>query len=91
MSEVKKLGPFFLMSKLGKFSLFDNFFPDLANFRDLHNFPVFDYFPYFSINLLLLSILPVSLAVSTLLVTIIYDNIIVFSIDVSSTAILLKP
>ena len=44
MLEVKKLGPFFLMSKLGKFSLFDNFFPDLADFWDLDNFLVFDNF-----------------------------------------------
>ena len=35
---VKKLGPFFLVLKLGKSPLLDNFFLDLANFWDLNNF-----------------------------------------------------
>ena len=30
--KIRKLGPFFLESKLGKFSLFDTFFLDLADF-----------------------------------------------------------
>ena len=82
--EVKKLSPFFLMSKLGKFLLF-------VNFWDLDNFPVFDNFPHFSINLSQLSTPPTLLAASTLSMTNIYDDIIVYSIDVIDAAILLKP
>ena len=36
--EIKKLGLFFLASKLDKFSLFDNFFPNLADFWNLAKF-----------------------------------------------------
>ena len=35
---VKKLGPDSVTPKLGEFPLFDEFFPDLANFRDLDVF-----------------------------------------------------
>ena len=41
--EVKKFGSFFLVLKLGKFSIFDNFFSDLANFWDLNNLSLFDF------------------------------------------------
>ena len=37
-SRVKKLGLAFVAPKLGKFPLFDKFFPDLADFRDLDVF-----------------------------------------------------
>ena len=40
---VRKLGLFSLASKLDKFPLFNNFFPDLADFWDLNNFSLFDY------------------------------------------------
>ena len=101
-SRVKKLGPFLLATKWGKFLLFDNFFLDLAdfwdldnllvfdNFWDLDNFPVFDDFSYFSINSSLSSTPLTSLAASTLLATSIYVDTIVFNIDISSAAILLK-
>ena len=87
---IKKFGLFSLASKLDKFLLFDNFFSDLANFWDLDNFLIFDNFPHFSINSSPPSILPISLAASILLASSIYDDTIVFSIDVSSVAILLK-
>ena len=35
---VRKLGPLSLVSKLGKFPLFDKFFLDLVDFQDLDNF-----------------------------------------------------
>ena len=35
---VKKLGPASVAPKLGEFPLFDEFFPDLADFRDLDVF-----------------------------------------------------
>ena len=104
---VRKLGPAFLASKLGKFPLFDSFldladsllfeFLDLDNFRDLANFPVFGSTRF---NLLFDSspppTSPNSLAASTLassisLVTITYNDMVGFSIDVSDAAILLKP
>ena len=85
------------MSKLDKFPLFDDFFLDLAdfqdldNFWDLDNFLVFNNFLFFSIDLLPPSIPSILLAASTSLVTNYYNDIIVFSIDISGTAILLKP
>ena len=82
--KVKKLSLLILVLKLDKFPLFDNFYSDLADFRDLNNFPVFDNFLHFSIN----SSPPLTPPV--LLATSIYDHIVVFSIDVSGTAIILK-
>ena len=99
--EIRKLGPTSLVSKLGEFPLFDSFldlanflpfeFPNLDNFRLFDNFPIFNNFLSFSIDLLPPSILPTSLAANTLSATSTYDNTVVFSIDVSSVAILLKP
>ena len=40
---IKKLGLFFLALNLGKFPLFNNFFPDLVNFWDLNNFSLFEF------------------------------------------------
>ena len=40
---IRKLGVLFLVLKLSKFSLFDKFFPDLADFRDLDNFLPFKF------------------------------------------------
>ena len=107
-SGIKNFGPSSVASKLVEFPLFDDFFPNLAKFRDLNvfslfnfpnlnnfwdldNFPVFDDFPYFSINSSLPSTPSTSLGASISLATSTYDDIVVFSIDVSGAAILLKP
>ena len=74
---------------LDVFLLFD--FLDLDNFWDLDDFPVFDNFSHFSINLSLLSMSPTSSVVSTSLATSTCNDTVVFSIDVSDAAILLKP
>ena len=76
------------------FSLFD--FPDLDNFSlfdflDLDNFLVFNNFLHFSIDSSPFSMPSTSLAVSTLLATSTSNDTVVFSIDVSGAAILLKP
>ena len=80
------------MPKLDKFSLFDNFFPDLADFWDLDNFLPFKFFDFLAIflpppipNLLIFS----SPIFSHLRVDF-SGGIIVFSIEVSRAAILLK-
>ena len=96
MLEVKKLGSFSLASKSGKFPLFDNFFLNLANFWDLNNFqnfdnfPIFDNFSYFSIDSSPPSTLSTSLAANTSLTISICYDIIVFIINISDAAILLK-
>ena len=103
---VRKLGPVFLVLKLGEFLLFDGFldlanflpfkFPDLDNFRDLANFSGFGSIRFNSLfNSSPPPTSPTSLAASILapstsLVAITYNNLVVFSIDVSGTAILLK-
>ena len=89
-SKVKKLSPFFLVLKLGKFSFFDDFFFDLADFWNLDNFQIFDNFLYFSINLSSFLTLSTSLIISTLSAINTYDNIVVFNIDINGAAILLK-
>ena len=93
---VRKLGSLSLALKLGEFPLFDDFL-DLANFWDLDNFwtfdafLVFDNFLHFSIDSLPPLMPPTSLTASTLLAASTYNNTVVFSIDVSGAAILLKP
>ena len=87
--EVKKLGPSFLTANLGKFSLFDGFL-DLANFWPFDNFLVFNSIN-FSINLLLISIIPTLLVANTLLAANIYNDTVIFNINISDVAILLKP
>ena len=91
--EFPLFGNYFL--DLAKFQDLDVFlffdFLDLDNFRDLDNFPVFDNFPYFSIDSLSSLMLSTSSAASILLATSIYDDIVVFNIDVSGAAILPKP
>ena len=101
-SGVRKLSPFFLMSKLDKFPLFDNFFLDLAyfwdldnflifdNFWDLDNFLVFDNFPLFLIDSSPPSTPPTSLAANTLSAISTYNNTVIFSINISDAAILMK-
>ena len=89
------------MLKLGEFPLFDGFFDfslfDLGNFWDLANFWFFDLpifgFTYF--NLSPFQMPPISLAASTLVPSTLLaaktcDDMVVFSIEVSDTAILLK-
>ena len=102
---VRNLGLLFLVLKLGKFSFFDNFFLDLANYQDLENFspfkldnfwpfdifPIFNNFSYFSINLLPPLIPPNLLVANTLLATSTYNNTVMFSIDINNVVILLKP
>ena len=82
MLGIEKLNSFVALF-LGKFLLFDRF-QDLANFQEIDNFLVFGS-ANFLINLSPLSTL------SNLLITNILDDIVIFSIDVSSTTILLKP
>ena len=96
--EVKKLGLASLALKLGEFLIFDGFL-DLAKFLPfefphLNNFRPFDDFPDFlaSSSPLLLSPNPTisPLPFSTLGFDIL-GNLVVFSIEVSGVAILLKP
>ena len=91
---VKKLRPAFLASKFGEFPFFNGFL-DLANFLpfaflNLDNFRPFNNFPHFSINLSPLLMPPISLGVSILSATSTYNNTVIFSIDISCAAILLK-
>ena len=94
---VKKLGPAFLASKLGEFPIFDGFL-DLADFLpsefldldniSLSNLPIFGstrFDPSLDPSPLLPPTLPTALVASTC------DDMVVFSIDVSGAAILLKP
>ena len=106
-SGVRKLGPDSVAPKLGEFPLFDEFFPDLADFRDLDVFWPFD-FPDFltcstppsnpsilpspsflpEAGLLSLFLLEADLLPSFLLGA---GSFVVFNIEVSRAAILLKP
>ena len=124
-SGVKNFGPIFVALKLVEFPFFDNFFPDLAKFRDLDVFLLFDFsdldnFPdldnfsdflaYFILflptpnsltslspsflpedGLLLLFLLKADLLPLFLLGASLSSNPVVFSIEVSGAAILLKP
>ena len=45
-SGVRNFGLFSIASKLVKFPLFDNFFPDLAKFQDLDVFSLFDFLDF---------------------------------------------
>ena len=103
-SGVRSFGSAFVISKLDEFLLFDNFFPDLANFWDLDNFLPFEFFDlnkFWLFNfldfLIIFSPLPIS-NLSILLSPIFShskinfpNSIIVFSIQMSGAAILLKP
>ena len=96
-SGVRKLGPNSVVPKLDKFPLFDEFFLDFNDFWDLDVFLVFGsthFDPSFDLSpppTPLTSLAASILALSTLLAASTYDDMIVFSIDVSGTAILLKP
>ena len=93
--EVRNFDLAFIVLKLVKFPLFNNFFLDLANFQDLKffllfnfsdldNFLVFNNILDFSINSSLPSMLPILFVINT------YNNIIIYSIDINNAAILLK-
>ena len=101
MPGVRKLGPASVALKLSEFALFDEFFLDLADFRDLDVFWPFD-FPDFlvcstsSSSYSLISLSPLSLREAGLLLLFLLgagssSDSIVFNIEVNRTAILLKP
>ena len=112
-SGVRNFGPSSVASKLVEFPLFDNFFPDLAKFRDLDVFSLFDfpdflaYFTPFLPTLnpstspspsflpkagwLLSFLLEADLLPLFLLGAGLSGDPVVFSIEVSEAAILLKP
>ena len=81
-------------SKLVEFPLFDDFFPDLAKFQDLNVFLLFN-FSYFlacSISFSLISNLSTSpLLTPSRLGVDFSSGTVVFNIEVSGAAILLKP
>ena len=100
-SGVRKLGLAFIALKLGEFSIFDSFFDfllfDLDDFRNLVNFWLSGLLVFGSTQFDLLPPLvsSTSLAASTLVSSIslavnTYNDMIVFSIDMSGAAILLK-
>ena len=99
--EMKKLNLVFLILNLDKFPFFDNFFPNLANFWDLNNFLLFEFFNLdnfsnfgfinFLINLSLFLTLSFLLVANILLIINIYNNIIIFSININHATILLNP
>ena len=130
MSGVRNFGPSFIALELVEFTLFDNFFPDLAEFQDLDVFLFFDFpdlnnfqdldifslfdfpdflacstlfplTPYLStsplpsffpeVGLLLLFLLKADLLPLFLLGVGLLGDSVVFSIEVSGVAILLKP
>ena len=74
---------------LDDFLLFKFF--NLNNFRLFDNFLIFDNFLYFLINSLPLLIPPILLMANILLLISTYNDIVVFNIDISGTAILPKP
>ena len=91
-SKVRNFGSAFIAPKLDEFSFFDNFFLDLADFRNLDNFLPFEF-----LDFLVISLLPLTLNLSTLLSPTFScsgvnfsSNIVVFSIEVSGATILLK-
>ena len=105
---IRKLGPVFVAPKLGKFSLFDEFFPDLTDFWDLDIFWPFDFLDFLlcstqSPQNLSTSPLPSFLPEASLLSSFLLEAdmlpsfllgaglLIVFNIEVSEAAILLKP
>ena len=99
--DVRSLDLASLVANLDKFSLFDYFldlndfslfdFSNLDNFKSFDNFLFFNNFSNFSINLSPLLMPSFSPTASNSLATSIYDEIVIFNIDVSGAAILLKP
>ena len=91
---VRKLGPFFLVTKLGEFIIFDNFFLGLVNFWDLDKFWPFNFPDFLAISIQLLS-LTLNLTISPLpfftLDPYILDDLVFFSIKINEVVILLKP
>ena len=105
-SGVRKLGPASVAPKLGEFPLFDEFFPDLADFRDLDVFWPFDFPDFLACSTPPLnpstSPSPSFLPEAGLLLSFLLEgdllpffwltagSLIVFNIEVSGAAILLK-
>ena len=98
----KKLDLTFVTLKLGKFLLFDGFFDfllfDFDDFWDLANFWLSDllvfgfiYFDLLSPSMSATLSIASTLTPSTLSAVSIYDDIVIFSIDISGATILLKP
>ena len=94
---VRKLGPVSIALRLGKFPLFDEFFPglddfrDLANFWDLDVFWPFDFPDFLAIFTLPPSILSPPSPSPSLSEVDLSGGVAVFSIELSEAAILLKP
>ena len=90
-SRVRKLGPVSVAPELGEFPLFNEFFPDLDNFWDLDVFWPFDFPDFLAISTpppLIPS--PPSPSPTSSEVDL-SGGAAIFSIEVSRTAILLKP
>ena len=97
MPKVKKLSPAFLISKLNKFLLFDNFFFNLVKFWNLNNFS--NFLIYFILLLSILNLLTLLLSLFFLRASLLssflpganlLNNLIIFYIKISKTPILLK-
>ena len=104
---VRKLGPASVAPKLGEFPLFGKFFPDLTNFRDLDVFWPFDFPDFLACSTPPLnpstspspSFLPEAGLLSSFLLEanllplflLGAGSLVVFNIEVSEAAILLKP
>ena len=99
-SGVRNFGLSSVALKLVKFPLFDNFFLDLAEFQELDVFLLFDFFDLdnFPDFLVCFTLFPPIPNLSTLLSPTsshlgvdFSDDTVVFSINISEDAILLKP
>ena len=100
---VRNFGLTSIALKLVRFLLFDNFFPDLADFRNLDNFLSFKFpdlnkFWFFNFHdfliifllLLIPNLLTLLFLTSSRLEVNFFNNIIIFSIKINRPAILLK-
>ena len=85
---VGNFGLAFVSLKLGKFSLFDNFFSNLTNFQNLNNF--LDFLKIF-LSLLIPNLLTLLLPTPSHLGVNLSSNTVIFSIKMSGLAILLNP
>ena len=106
-SGVRKLSPASVAPKLGEFPLFDEFFPDLADFRELDVFWLFDFPDFLACSIPppnpSISPLPLFLPEAGLLLLFLLEadlmlsfllgagSLVVFNIKVSRASILLKP
>ena len=92
MSGVKNFGLAFVAPKLSEFLLFDNSFLNLANFWDLDNFLPFEFPNFLAISLSssILNLLTSPSPTPSYLGVNFSGGIIIFNIEVSKVAILLK-